>query len=841
MQLNVKSQLSIGFTCILLLMAVVSVVGIQNLRTMKDRLNAIVDVSVEKVKLSDELNRNLEEILGAEKKVILEETPEAMNRYAQFIDDTKTKMQEKYERLRKISDEPGILLLDQFAEALQQYFEVSAEVIELAQINSNVNARQLSGSEGQRTYQQCDQILQHIIALNNDEVSTYTELAREASARASLVNSLQQHLLLIQRAERDFIIDEDQQQKEAYEQQRQEYIAAVNEIIRTLKQNASPEGLSYLNAFEKTYKIFIYNSDKIMRLDSTGQMSGTARWMAATKGREYYEQAEKSLEQLVQLNDQLNEEAGEAAKNASTKALLSANMMQNIILIYQEQKSLILESTIEEMDAHAELMNTYKANIENHLAEFQQFVTTDDEKAKTEEFRTALDEFWTTNDKIVKISRENTNTRAFRLSTEKGDELAKACRQLIESIVAQNDDAMQRDKQTSNSDYLNARNWLFVVLTGAIVISVILAFAIISSILNQLGAEPRTVAELVKQVADGDLTVKFETAHQAAKGLSAVMKGMVKQLNDMVSGVQNVAENVAIGSQSLSTNVQQMSQGANAQATAAEEVSSSIQQMVANIRQNADNAHQTEKIARKVAEHAQEGGKAAQEAVAAMREIAKKIKVVEEIAGQTNLLALNATIEAARAQEHGKGFAVVASEVRSLAELSRTAATEINTLANSGVVVAERAGDVMTRLVPDVQKTADLVQEISAATHEQNTGAEQINRAVQQLDQIIQQNVAVSEQMASMAEELASQAEQLKQMMEFFTVGDSSQSECAEGYAFRSDHVEAIQGTELKELREEQELRLEHIKAKAKEGGDLFDMKKLHPNEDEHDADFERF
>lgn len=841
MRLNIKSQLSLGFACILLLMAVVSVFGIQKLRTIKDRLNAIVDVSVEKVKLSDELNRNLEEILGAEKKVILEETPEAMNRYAQFIDETKARMQEKYERLRSISDESGIGLLDQFAEALQQYFEVSTEVIDLAQINSNVNARQLSGSEGRRTYQQCEQILQEIIALNDQEVTTYTEMAKSASARLMLGNRLVHELLRIQRAERDFIIDEDPNQKQVYNEQRQAYIASADKLIQELEQKITPDGESYLNDFKRSYKIFIYNSDKIIRLNSTGQMSTTSRLMAATKGREIYEEAETALHQLVELNEQLNQEAANAAKNASTKALLSANIMQKIVLIYQEEKSLILESTIEEMDTHAELIDTYKTVVENQLAEFRQRVTSDEEKAIVEEFQTALDEFFAMNEKIVNISRENTNTRAFRLSTGRGDELAQKCRQLMESIVAQNDEAMQLDKQASNSDYLNARNWLLMALTGAIVISVILALTIISSIVNQLGAEPREVAELTRQVAAGDLTVKFETAHQTARGLSAVMKGMVQQLNEMVAGVQNVAENVASGSQSLSTNVQQMSQGANAQATAAEEVSSSIQQMAANIRQNADNAQQTEKIARKVAEHAQEGGKAAQEAVAAMQEIAKKIKVVEEIAGQTNLLALNATIEAARAQEHGKGFAVVASEVRSLAELSRTAATEINSLANSGVVVAERAGDVMNRLVPDVQKTADLVQEISAATHEQNAGAEQINRAVQQLDQIIQQNVAVSEQMAAMGEELASQADQLKRMMEFFTVDDSSQLEETWDYGVENEQTVATAKAELENVQGEQEQRLEQIKAKAKEGGYLFDMKKLRSQEDEHDADFERF
>jgi methyl-accepting chemotaxis protein len=194
--------------------------------------------------------------------------------------------------------------------------------------------------------------------------------------------------------------------------------------------------------------------------------------------------------------------------------------------------------------------------------------------------------------------------------------------------------------------------------------------------------------------------------------------------------------------------------------------------MVANIRQNTDNALTTEKIAIQAANDAQESGHSVTQTVIAMREITKRISIVEEIARQTHMLSLNATIEAAKAQEHGKGFGVVAAEVRSLAERSRTAAVEINELANSSVAIAEKAGDMITKLVPDIQKTAELVQEISAASKEQNTGAEQINRAIQQLDQVIQQNSATSEEMASTAEELASQAAQLQQTIAFFQIED---------------------------------------------------------------------
>jgi methyl-accepting chemotaxis protein len=274
-----------------------------------------------------------------------------------------------------------------------------------------------------------------------------------------------------------------------------------------------------------------------------------------------------------------------------------------------------------------------------------------------------------------------------------------------------------------------------------------------------------------KQVAQGNLMVDLKKRSENDE-LMESLATMVERLKEVVTEVQNAADNVASGGQQMSATAQEMSQGASEQAASAEEVSSSMEQMASSIRQNTDNALQTEKIAIKSASDAREGGKAVTETVAAMKEIATKISIIEEIARQTNLLALNAAIEAARAGEHGKGFAVVASEVRKLAERSQSAAGEISQLSTTSVAIAEQAGDMLNRMLPDIQKTAELVQEISAASREQDSGAEQINKAIQQLDQVIQQNASASEQMASTTEELSSQAEQLKAAIAFFTLDD---------------------------------------------------------------------
>jgi methyl-accepting chemotaxis protein len=245
---------------------------------------------------------------------------------------------------------------------------------------------------------------------------------------------------------------------------------------------------------------------------------------------------------------------------------------------------------------------------------------------------------------------------------------------------------------------------------------------------------------------------------------------MVEKLRSVVGDVKTAADNVAAGSQELSSSSAGMSQGASEQAGSVEVVSASMGQMVSSIRQNADNAQQTERIARKAAEDALEGGRAVVATVGAMKQIAGRITIIEEIARQTNLLALNAAIEAARAGEHGRGFAVVAAEVRKLAERSQAAAGEISKLSSTSVQVAEQAGGMLAKLVPDIQRTAELVQEINGSSREQNEGATQVNNAVQQFDQVVQQNSSAAEEMSSTAEELSSQAEHLRAIMGFFKV-----------------------------------------------------------------------
>ncbi len=308
---------------------------------------------------------------------------------------------------------------------------------------------------------------------------------------------------------------------------------------------------------------------------------------------------------------------------------------------------------------------------------------------------------------------------------------------------------------------------LFIAMLLGILLAVIITRAITVPI--------RKGVVFAKEIAEGNLMAQIDVDQQDEVGqLSDALRNMANRLKEIVTNILTGAENIASASQQMSGTSQEMSQGATEQASSAEEVSSSMEEMASNIQQNTDNAQQTEQIAMKATDGIKEGSKSTDISVKSMKEIAAKITIINDIAFQTNILALNAAVEAARAGEHGKGFAVVAAEVRKLAERSKIAADEIDDLSRDGVAISEKAGRQLAEIVPEIEKTARLVQEITAASMEQNAGSDQINSAIQQLNQVTQQNAAASEEMATSSEELASQAEQLKDIIAYFKIDHTS-------------------------------------------------------------------
>jgi methyl-accepting chemotaxis protein len=426
-----------------------------------------------------------------------------------------------------------------------------------------------------------------------------------------------------------------------------------------------------------------------------------------------------------------------------------------------------MASTAEEIKDLDKRIVDREGEIAKLLASFEKTLITEEGKKRMGELKKGLDTFEAEIKKYEALIDSGKKVEAWALWKGSMEKERKTIQEQVDWFF---DAKVKIGKETSegNTKLANSASQL---MGGLVIAGVLLAVGLGLFIRGTITRPINEAVAVANSLAQGDLTITVESKSKDETGqMMAAIASMVDKLKHVVSDCMAAADNVAAGSQELSATAQQLSQGATEQAASAEEISSSMEEMTSSIKQNSDNSSQTEKIAIKSAADAREGGKAVNETVSAMKEIATKISIIEEIARQTNLLALNAAIEAARAGEHGKGFAVVASEVRKLAERSQAAAGEISTLSTRSVQVAETAGDMLSKMVPDIQKTSELVQEISASSKEQDTGAEQISKAIQQLDSVIQQNASASEEMASTSEELSGQAEQLKDTISFFRI-----------------------------------------------------------------------
>jgi methyl-accepting chemotaxis protein len=428
---------------------------------------------------------------------------------------------------------------------------------------------------------------------------------------------------------------------------------------------------------------------------------------------------------------------------------------------------MIIETDADTLKERVANNEKYVATITAQLALYEKGISGEEERALYAKLGGLWADYLAKYEKFSTLALANRNAEAnaymastlrpaFDAAEDVAVELIGLNHSYAEKANAAGDDAVRR---------IVVMMILFVV--AGIILGALLAIVITRSITKAVGGEPPEIARMAERIAAGDLDIEADRSRKLV-GINKSLVEMGLKLQEIVGSVQGAVDQVAAGSEQISSTSQQMSQGATEQAASAEEVSASVEEMAATIRQNTDNSQATEGISQKAAANAMEGGAAVNEAVAAMKAIAGKIGIIDEIARQTNLLALNAAIEAARAGEAGKGFAVVASEVRKLAERSQVAAGEITQLSSSTVEMASRAGGIIQQIVPDIKKTAELVQEITAASREQSLGSEQIGKAMTQLDEVIQQNASASEEMAAMAEELSGQAVQLSATMSFF-------------------------------------------------------------------------
>ncbi len=648
--------------------------------------------------------------------------------------------------------------------------------------------------------------------------STYDELIDNSMKRVRLSSELDALAVRISRDSGNIILASSTEEIDGYASAIDENAARIDELLDEIYELSGADGRATVDEFRQPWAEFLEHASTVVeyaRLQSNRQ----ARRLLQNEARATYEDllaAQKGLQQRLRAKMDASGDQRASARYAAVADLFP-------VLLQIRASVLNVLASAENPEAqqrHAEVTKAHFEDLDSRMNRAERQLFGEDRTALTE-IRSRVDAWRPLVLEAQAKSLENGDHLAAEMAKE-GETYRREAEAILDGKATRLRAAASAAQEAVAAEYVATRYTLFGALALITLLATVIAVWIVRGIMRQIGGEPAYAQDVLRQIASGNLHINVATRRGDTTSVLAAVEEMTERLKGVVGEVASAARNVASGSEEMSSSANQLSQGAQEQASSTEETSASVEQMAANIKQNAENTAQTETIARQAAKDAETSGEAVGDAVKAMETIADKIMVVQEIARQTDLLALNAAVEAARAGEHGRGFAVVASEVRKLAERSQEAATEISGLSGETLRSAQSAGEQLESLVPDIQKTSELVAEISAANNELNAGASQISEAIQQLDTVTQQNTSASEEMSSAASELSHQADRLQSSISFFKV---------DGAGEERDDIRTATGDQPSSAP------AKHAPRGKQEEGFAFDMG---GGEDSLDAEFER-
>ncbi|CUH62595.1 Dipeptide chemoreceptor protein [Thalassovita gelatinovora] len=583
----------------------------------------------------------------------------------------------------------------------------------------------------------------------------------------TLANEIVAQSVSVTRNEKNIILAPLKNGKDVLAADTDKRIAEIEKLVADLREVSEAEELTLLDAFEADWENYLQANKKVQEFSSL---------QSILKGRQILQEKEvltyqTLAEALKKMQDQLVLESSgssdfDGSDEIAVMAVVEAELLRARVYVYSTMAS----------SAQPDVVKSFADLTHQQIKELQSAISVAELSLPDEywdalvEFESAMDVWLLDVEQALEKALENGDYDALTISNGIAADAQRAADTQLAALVGRLQSQMDMARENVATTYALSKQIQIGALVAMVLIAAAAALLIVRGIYHQLGGEPAYAQQVLRQIADGNLEVDITTRSGDRDSVLAALANMTDRLKSVVGDVSAAARGVASGSEQMSASSEQLSQGASEQAAASEQTSASIEEMAATIGQNAENTLQTEQIARKAAADAETSGKAVGDAVKAMETIADKIMVIQEIARQTDLLALNAAVEAARAGDHGRGFAVVAAEVRKLAERSQEAASEISGLSGATVQSAQAAGELLNNLVPDIQKTAELVGGISSANAELNIGAGQISEAIQQLDTVTQQNSIASDEMSMAATGLSEQAERLQGSISFFSL-----------------------------------------------------------------------
>jgi methyl-accepting chemotaxis protein len=471
---------------------------------------------------------------------------------------------------------------------------------------------------------------------------------------------------------------------------------------------------------------------------------------------------------LVLMN-KMSEKSKVVSDNSMPSTDLILNLKSSVNEIRTREYRHLVSFTDEEKNETEKKINETVKFMDTCFLNYEKLISSDEEALAYKKFRNNWDRFFEIHKVLISISRKNLTDSAKNLIKNSSLTYFNLVKTNLDSLIEINVQNSKEAVSESNSLYKLTINITIIFIAISFILSILMVYITEKSIKKDVGGEPSDISMIAQEIASGNLTIETQDVDET-EGIYNAICNMKVKLIEIINTIKLGAENIADASRQVSNTSVMISEGASEQAASVEEISSSMEEMTSNIQQNAENANRTEEISIKAVNSLNEMITTSLESFKSIKNIADKIKIINDIAFQTNILALNAAVEAARAGEHGKGFAVVASEVRKLAEKSKIAADEINLEASKSVKITEKSNELLNEIVPEIKQTSNLIKEISAACNEQNSGSEQINNSINGLNQVTQQAAAASEELATSSEELANQANELKDAVMYFNV-----------------------------------------------------------------------